>query len=232
MEDFDCVNYVITHKPYPVAQDEMYRKLCVGDYQDDISASEHDGQNIAEYNGRLNELTGLYWIWMNTVNKYVGLSHYRRYFENCGHKLDRIGVEDLLVADGYDIILSRKTELPWSLEENISRTVGKEYSDAMKDSLIKAMKKRRPKSVETFRKVLAGNRLYTCNMFVTRREILDQYCKWLFSFLLEATDKVDFSQAAGYAKRTAGYYGEVLLTVWMEMHPELNVYEMPVVRIG
>ena len=59
----DCIDYVITHKPYPIQQDDLYRTLCVGDYQEESALSERTGKNISVYNDRLNEVTGLYWIW-------------------------------------------------------------------------------------------------------------------------------------------------------------------------
>ena len=227
MADFDCVDYVITHKPHPVQVDDMYRKLCVGGYYDDISASETEGKNIAEYNDRLNELTGLYWMWKNTDSAYIGLSHYRRFFDN-GGRLDKATAGWILTDGGYDIILSQKTAIPWSLEYHINKRCGGFFSQAVKESIIRAMEKHQPDYVETFRSVLAGKWMYICNMFVTRREIMNQYCEWLFSFILEAADSVDVSQATATEKRTAGFDGEILLTVWMEKHPEMKIYDMPI----
>ena len=97
---FDIVDYVITHKEYNIPQDEMYRKLCVGKYREDGELCEQDGENITQYNERINELTGLYWIWKNTESEYVGLSHYRRYFDEDGQRISKLTNPDIAESIG------------------------------------------------------------------------------------------------------------------------------------
>lgn len=223
----DCIDYVITHKPYPVEQDELYKKLCVGDYIDDICASEREGENISEYNDRLNELTGLFWIWKNDRHKYVGLSHYRRFFYNCGRRLDRTGIEDILVNDGYDIILSDYLRLPWTVKQNIEMIVGPDLYMDVFGKIYRAIEHYQPDYCQAFMDVLAGFDLYHKNMFVCRREIMEKFCEWLFSFILDATDQVDVTGLSEYEKRVCGYFGEIMWTVWIRKQ-DLKIYEMPI----
>ena len=42
----------------------------------------HSVDNIDGRNPWYCELTGLYWLWKNSDAYYVGLEHYRRYFES------------------------------------------------------------------------------------------------------------------------------------------------------
>ena len=219
----DCTNYVITHKPYPVVQDDMYKKMCVGGYCDDICASEREGENIAEYNDRLNELTGLYWIWKNTESEYVGLSHYRRFFQDCG-RLNADRIEEIM--KDHDIILS-SIELPWTIFHNIGMASGFDLAAAGYEAFMDSIRKHQPEYVDAFEDVMNGKRMYRCNMFVTSREIMDRFCSWLFSFLTEATDKVDVRNLGFYERRVCGYFGETMWTVWMEKQG-LRVFNMPI----
>ena len=222
----DYINWVVTHKASGIALTEGYRKLCVGGHMDDISASEQEGKNIAEYNDRLNELTGLYWIWKNTDSEYVGLSHYRRFFQEDGHRLDEQGVEDILAEDEYDLILA-PMRLNWTLAENLRQAVGLDRAVKAMRTMRDVIRKRQPEYEDAFVDVLNGNFFYYCNMFVTSREILNEYCEWLFSFITEAADRIDVTGANYVQRRTAGYLGEMMMSVWLERHPDLLVYEMP-----
>ena len=81
---------VATHKAFPMPTDKMYIPLHVGaegktnedgtpldlGYQKD-----NTGDNISAKNANYCELTGLYWAWKNLKADYIGLVHYRRYFQ-------------------------------------------------------------------------------------------------------------------------------------------------------
>ena len=224
----DCTNYVITHKPYPVDQDDLYRELCVGSYVDPGALTERVGENISEYNDRLNELTGLYWIWKNTKDEYVGLSHYRRYFMKDGKRLDRETVEKILVSDGYDLIIHPLLDLRWRVVHNISLIVGDELTIRTYDLIEQALKEKHPDYRDAFEDVMRGSKFYPKNMFVCRREVMDRFCEWLFSFIIDVTDKVDVTGRSEYEKRVCGYFGETMWTVWLRKQ-NLKIYEMPIV---
>ena len=223
----DCIDYVITHKPYHVDQSDMYRKLCVGDYYELLCLSEKSGSNISEYNDRLNELTGLYWIWKNMDDEYVGLSHYRRFFVKDGKRLDRKTVENILNHDGYDLIIHPLLELRWRVVHNISLIVGDELTIRTYDLIEHALKEKHPEYMDAFEDVMRSSKFYPKNMFVCRREIMDLFCEWLFSFIIDVTDKVDVTGRSEYEKRVCGYFGETMWTVWLRKQ-NLKIYEMPI----
>lgn len=227
----DCIDYVITHKPYPIQQDDLYRTLCVGDYQEESALSERTGKNISVYNDRLNEVTGLYWIWKNADSEYVGLSHYRRFFDYNGYRPDKETIYEILAGwMHYDIILSNRLRLNWSVYHNINMIVGDRLNKEAYDLFHKAIGDKQPDYLKTFEDVMKGNRMYTNNMFVAHRNKLNEYCEWLFSFLLYVTNNVDVTSGTFYQKRVCGYYAEVLWTVWADKN-RLTVYEMPVKRV-
>ncbi len=71
-----------------------------------------------------------------------------------------------------------------------------------------------------------GHREYICNLFVAKREILNSYCEWLFSFLIEAAEKMDVSSYDASGKRTIGFFAERLWTVWI-LKQNLKIKEKP-----
>lgn len=232
--DIDCVDYVVAHKAYPIQQDDLYKKLCVGYYRDDDAPSEYDGISIPEYNDRINECTGLYWIWKNATSKYVGLSHYRRFFYREAYpedisRLDRRRIKDILVDMDYDAILSLKLSLNWSVYKNMCMTVGEDFCKRGHAVFRRMIGEKQPEYLEAFDNVFADNRMHACNMFVMRHDILSQYCEWLFSFLLDATDQLDVSDGDGLQKRTAGYFAEIMWTVWLAKQ-NLKIYELPIMQ--
>jgi len=225
----DCVDYVITHKEYPIEQDNLYRALCVGNFRQDGWLSEQDGENIAEYNDRINECTGLYWIWKNTKSKYVGLSHYRRWFYNDrfhgdDSRLDADRIREIL--ENHDLILTGQYWFKWRVIDNFNLAIGPNLTTRAYDSFLQAIKEKQPEYAGAFEKVMMGNQMHICNLFVTSREILNAYCEWLFSFLLDATDRIYLGECSDRQKRVAGYYAEALWTVWLQKQ-NLLVYELP-----
>lgn len=227
-DKISCVDYVIIHKDHDLFQEDMYRPLCVGTFRKDGWLSELDGDNIAEYNDRINECTGLYWIWKNTDYEYVGLSHYRRYFlsKNGHDKLLYDEAMKILREQGYDIILTRYFVSPWSMYHNIEACIGEEMNRKTYTLFREAIQEKQPEYAYLFEEVLNSKRMYVCNMFVSRRKILNEYCEWLFSFLLDVTDKLDVTGLPFMQKRACGFYAEAMWTVWMRRQ-KYRVYKLP-----
>lgn len=221
----NCIDYVITHRDWPIVQDDMYRALCVGGFRKPGWLCAADGENIEEYNDRINETTGLYWIWKNTDSEYVGLSHYRRYFRDkeMGIRLDKERAERILKEN--DIIMPAIL-LGWSIHTNIQMSSGDTLGDTGRELFRKAIAEKQPDYVEAFDRVMDGKFMYYCGMFVTRREIMNKYCEWLFSFLLDVVDRIDVSMADFYGKRVCGYFCEALWTVWLMEHTDLKIHVM------
>ena len=225
----DFVDYVIAHKECDFAQDDTYRILTVGDFQKDCCLSERTGENIHQYNSRINECTGLYWIWKNTSSEYVGLSHYRRWFYNCRYRhdhsrLDAYRAEDLL-AD-HDIILTGTHWFPWRVIDNMRIALGEDLT-AEADIVFKQMiEHRQPEYFDAYCDVMEGTCMHICNMFVTRRPVLNAYCEWLFSFLLDAADGIDVDGLTVKQQRVAGYFAEAMWTVWLRKQ-DIRICEQP-----
>lgn len=168
--------------------------------------ADNTGDNISDRNRQFCELTGLYWIWKNTTEDIVGLVHYRRHF-----LLPKEWV-NVFVGAGVDAILPVPLCVVPSLEENYkSRHLGFIW-----DKLFDIMSKYHPEDAKEARHFFKENNLYSpCNMIITKKHILDEYCEWLFPMLLELTDEIGTIDDQ-YQNRYPGFLSERLLTYYFE----------------
>lgn len=235
-ESLECEIYVVSHKKCNLLSTGLYKPICVGQKPwTDRYLSECRGENIAEYNNRLNECTALYWIWKNASSKYVGLSHYRRYFYNdsveySANYLNMQKIYQIFEVKKFDIILPNLLTLNFSVSDNIKRTVGEEIYNKAYDNIIELMNKYQPMYVGNLNNVLEGNQMYICNMFVTSKAIADRYCEWLFSFIVEAAENFKIEGFTDLQKRTIGYFAEIMMTCWIQKE-NLKIYELPVTNV-
>lgn len=228
--------YVVTHKRYNVQDDELYYPLCVGkNYKNEKYLIETKGDNLTYLNEKINECTALYWIWKNTTTEYVGLNHYRRYFynnniRNNGNYLDKETACELL--EEYDIILA---EIVLDYRRNVLDVIldsmDSELCIRALTVLMDVMKKYQPDYVEPFEHIINGHSFHPCNMFVTHRKIFNAYCNWIFSFLIEAAEKIDVKKYGEYDKRVMGFMAERLLTTWI-LKENLKIKELPYVTVS
>jgi hypothetical protein len=72
-----------------------------------------------------------------------------------------------------------------------------------------------PKVVEYFK---SKNQFIGRNMFITRKEIMDKYCEWLFPIILPLAEefvRVDLKQAEEN-ERLLGHFVERMFSYWLE----------------
>lgn len=230
---YDIKIYVVTHKKYNVLSNQMYVPICVGGYKNQGFLDEECGENISYLNNKINECTALYWIWKNTNDEYVGLNHYRRYFfndsfENIDNYLNQENAS--LLLEFYDILMAKSEILPYSVLCQIKKSIPNVSVFEKGLEIIRyVINKNQPEFLNVFESVISGNKFYQCNMFVTRREILNRYCEWLFSFLIEAAEIIDVRECDIYSARIIGFFAERMWTVWL-MKQEYKIKELPFSR--
>jgi len=204
--------YTVKHKPFDLPElPEGYKTVCVGNYSESDEIDCTEGKNIEALNKKLNELTALYWIWKNTKDPIVGLAHYRRY---------------LLGSDGDILTLSEAEQL---LKNNdiICHSFNLDYLTVKRNIIMMGLlggqvaydivRGHLPDGYqEAFAQVMDSHHYYICHLFVTKREILDEYCKWLFSFITKAAKEyIPRIGCDPQEKRAVGYIAEALLSVWV-----------------
>lgn len=239
---------VCCHKPDKFKSDDVYLPIHVGKAVSkmDLGIQGDDvGDNISRENPHFCELTGLYWAWKNmTPVDYIGLCHYRRYF-NFNHKgtpysdytiirtedFDKL---DLSLPDmdklfsKYDVVMAKPRCYPYSLAVDYSccqisedlktlfSIVGQLYPDYMPD--MKAV-------------LFRSNRLSHYNMMIMRWGDFDRYCKWLFDILFEARKEINIEHYNAVQGRIWGYMSERLLSVFVR-HARMKVKYYPVYWIN
>lgn len=228
--------YVITHKIFEKKfNDDNYCILHVGknkNYENDYFRDNY-GENISDKNYSFCELTGLYWIWKNINDDIVGLCHYRRYFctniqEFLYNKFDILpnvlsGKEIVDKLKEYDIILPKRIHML----TNVYSFYASSHNAKDMDVVRQVISEKTPKYLECFDNVMKSKYYYYANMFICKKEYLDDYCEWLFEILFEVERRIDISQYDDYQKRIFGFLSERLLQVWV-IKNNLNIKEYPV----
>lgn len=224
--------FIITHKKVSLKELKPYKLLLVGssNNKDNIYKEylkDNCGDNISNKNENYCELTGLYWIWKNINEDVVGLVHYRRFFYRYWKKLtkNRIITENEISNDlkKYDIILPFKSYFTESIE---SQYYYNHYKKDL-DSVEKIINDFYPEYVDAYKKVMSQNTCYAFNMFIAKKDLIDDYCNWLFDILSKLENKIDISDYDDYQKRIYGFIAERLFNVWIEKK-KLKVKTYPV----
>lgn len=225
--------FVVSHKLFPEPGQNIYKTIYVGDCPVDAETclTDSQGDSIAELNEKINECTALYWIWKNRKDDYVGLNHYRRFFCNCiGNNEDILtGQTAMHLLEDYDILVAQKIHLvEESLYVHLKNSMQDEAYETGLHIVEQSIWKNQPDYMEDFCEVFGKKELYPCNMFITRKEICDQYCEWLFSILIEAARQIDITPYDAYSRRVIGFFAERLLTVWLNKQ-KLKIGELPII---
>lgn len=209
----DIAVYVMTHGPACVGIKDYAIPLEIGaacrethccDLRDNLG-----DDNISEKDLLYCEITGLYWVWKNNHHPITGVSHYRRLILDSGEKITKsLKNCDIMCLPSGKLSASIETlyirspdHVPqdWEIMKRILMDLYPEYSDSI--------------AVVSKRKWY-----YKCNIFITRKEILDAYCAWLFPLLFRVEDELDLRGRTRNQARAIGYLCEILLPVYIEHH--------------
>lgn len=227
---------VATHKPYKMPNDEMYLPVHVGSAGKESIGYQRDdeGENISTKNPYFCELTGLYWAWKNCNADYIGLAHYRRHFATSGKKNKDNLFESVLssaeadkLLDTADIILSKKRN--YYIENLYDHYKHTMYVEPL-DETRKILEEKCPEYLPEFDKLHTRTSAHMFNMAVMKKEILDEYCSWIFEVLFELEKRIDPAQYEAFHARYPGRISELMLDVWLSTNNktfvEANVMDM------
>ena len=218
--------FVVTYKNIKLAAPpEGYEIIQAGHAvnADTGYTGDDTGDNISDLNVYLNELTALYWMWKNSSDTIVGLCHYRRFFTLGDEKFSRekiLSKDDALkILETHDMIVSRLFYGVMTQREFIEHDCGKQLAKIGEAIFRKHLLRVHPDYVDAFDFVMNSKAIYKCHLFITRREILDAYCKWLFAFLLDVTDEtlqlVPLDEFSFTPRRLIAFFAERMLMTWL-----------------
>lgn len=221
MKDIKII--VATHKKYQMPEDKMYLPVHVGaEGKEDLGYQKDNiGENISSKNAYYCELTGLYWAWKNLDSEYIGLSHYRRYFveNNRIPRKEEKRFKNILsyekanrLLDDVDIILPTKRKY---YIENIYDHYKKTMYIEPLDEARCILEEKYPEYVAEFDKIHKRTSAHLFNMFIMKKDKLDEYLTWLFDILFELEKRIDPKQYDSFHARYLGRISERLLDVWI-----------------
>ncbi len=232
---------IATHKKYDMPSDKMYLPLQVGAEGKNDLGYEKDNtkDNISLKNPYFCELTGLYWAWKNLKEDYIGLAHYRRHFAS-----KKINKKDLFnsvltkeeaskLLNNTDIIVPKKRN--YYIENLYSHYEHTMYIEPL-DITGQILQERYPEYMLEFDKLKTRRSAHMFNMFIMKKDKLDEYCTWLFDILFELEKRVDNSKYDSFHARFYGRVSELLLDVWLNTkgysYKEVKVISMEKVNWG
>jgi len=187
----------------------------------------HEGDNIDFLNPWYCELTGLYYLWKHVDDDIVGLEHYRRYFVNQRNQpLSENEIKDklkdcdiLCIRAGYSFRVPPKT---WLIKHN------KWYDMQKFLAFIKVY------SNEDYYNAcithLNGNWHALGNMFIARKEVINDYCAFIFDLIFSYME-AEKHYGRKLPSRIIGYFTEFLFGAWLTyQHKKIKFNGMRLVR--
>ena len=207
---------VATHKKYEMPKDNMYIPIHVGkEGKKELGyIGDNTGDNISGKNESWCELTGLYWGWKNLECDYLGLVQYRRHFM---YKRKGKLINSVLTKEETEKLL-KKTDVILPIPRNYRIMTLEEHFNGYDFSISSDLKNLRdiihnitPDYDHAFESVMKRKSGHMCNMFIMKKELLNQFCEWEFIILSEFENTISAER-----KRIVGYVAEHMLDIWIE----------------
>lgn len=214
---------VATHKKFNMPKDLVYLPVHAGkEGKEDLGyQGDNSGDNISNKNPFFCELTPLYWAWKNLDADYIGLVHYRRHFSS-KNKLPKdvqgridsvLGCEEIdKLLENTDIILPKKRN--YYIENLYDHYKHTTYVETL-DETRNVIEEMYPDYLQEFDLLHNRTSAHMFNMFIMKKEVLNDYCKWLFDILFELEKRIDDTKYDSFHARCYGRISELLLDVWI-----------------
>lgn len=189
----NTIIFEMGHEPWNFNETRYVTPLQVGSENssfDICKLKDNTGENISHLNSMYGEVTGIYWIWKNYLDKghkYVGQTTYRRPFMLD----DDFSIDDVFEKFHYDIIIgSNKIYLtPFTMYGNYKLW----HNGDDIDIVAGIIKEKYPEYSDTMNEVMTGNYVYNANGFIMKSADYGKYCSFLFDILFEWQKRTNVS---------------------------------------
>lgn len=198
------------------------------------------GENISAKNVNYCELTALYWIWKNKLSdveaspflvevqkqqdvhdsqvlhkaEYYGLFHYRRILDIREDELESFK------ENSVDVLLP----FPMLHEPDILEHHRRYLKEEDWEAMMRALWELQPDYAAACKEIFGQEYFYNYNLIVAKRQVLCDYCAWLFP-ILKRIEELSNPKGWERADRYIGYLGENLLTLYFFYHQhDLKIY--------
>lgn len=219
--------YVVTHKEsnfLPVGR----TFIGVGDNKsiNNVQTYDYIGDNISVKNSFYCELTALYWIWKNDNSDFISFEHYRRFFyKKTSFFWKNISTPKYILnkLKKHDIVVSNL----FYFNVNLEKYYGQNHIHEDLDRCKKIIEKYYPEYSFSYNKVMNNHCAFMCNMFAMSKELLNDYCDWLFGILFKLENEIDLNDRDKYQQRVYGFISERLFNVWVD-YKKLKICYLPI----
>lgn len=219
--------YVVTHK-HSEYLPKGRKFIGVGKNKsiENVKVYDNTLNNICMKNESYCELTALYWIWKNTNQEVCGLEHYRRFFckKTSFFRAKPINERKIkMILKKNDLIVSTQ----FKFKPNIYEYYCKNHIRDDLEKCEKILLELYPEYEDAYLKIMHGDKTFMCNMFIGKKSIINDYCKWLFSIFSRLDTIIELGDRDSYQKRVFGFLSERLFNVWVEKN-NIKVYHCPI----
>jgi len=237
--------FVSCHKPAYVPEHRLLYPVHAGAALSDIVVPsfhrDDAGDNISTLNRRYCELTVQYWAWKNVSADYYGFFHYRRYLypdpkarlpycvrrRPSAEVMERLRLDDLreLIPE-YDLIITIPEDMHVTVRDHYTNAPFHHGEDLRLTEEI--IKEKFPEFAPAMEQYLSGTKQHFMNIAIMRRDVLQDYCEWLFTILGEFDKRADMTNYNEQEMRVDGYLGERLLGIYYTHRKSiLKTLELP-----
>lgn len=237
--NLDLKQFVVSHKSFNDSRFQGRTILYVNQHlpkqEKEDTINTWSGDNIDSLNPWYCELTALYWIWKNVPSKtIISFEHYRRVFLTSHSNwftyqfLQKNEISEIL--SHYDIILP----LVHHFKDDLYSQYQKNHIIQDMNIMEKVLLEKHQDYSTSLKETMEGHDAVLFNMFIMKKELLDDYCSFAFPLLNEVfqIQKKDILQRNDYQQRSIGFLSERLFNIYLNKKiPKEKRFHTPIAHL-